>query len=103
MKVGMIEAVNTKSAAIAAAMMRSVGLHRFQSATISRTPAGVLGGGFRRRKLLGVSEMSVRRKTLAVMIYPKKRPSPPGADLEARALPRLAELLSSPSRENRES
>jgi hypothetical protein len=47
--------------------------------------------------------MSVRRKTLAVMIYPKKRPSPPGTDLEARALPRLAELPSSPRRENRES
>jgi hypothetical protein len=70
-----IEAVSTKSATIATAMMRSAQLHRFQSAAMSRTPAGALGG-FRRGKLLEASEMSVRRKTLAVMIYPKKHLSP---------------------------
>jgi hypothetical protein len=56
-------------------MMRSAQLHRFQSAAMSRIPAGTLGG-FRRGKLLEGSEMSVKRKTLAVMIYPKKHLSP---------------------------
>jgi hypothetical protein len=73
--VGVIETVSTKSATIATAMMRSPQLHRLQSAAISRIPADALNG-FRRRKFLGVSEMSVRRKTLAVMIYPKKHLSP---------------------------
>jgi hypothetical protein len=74
--VGVIETVSTKSATIATAMMRSPQLHRLQSAAISRIPAGALGGSFRRRKFLGASEMSVRRKTLAVMMHPKKHLSP---------------------------
>ena len=52
------------------AMKRSAQLHRFQSAAISRSPADVLDR-LRRLKCLGVSEMPVRRETLAVMTYPK--------------------------------
>lgn len=74
-KAGAVETLSTKRPSIATAMMRSAKFHRFQSATISRTPR-VAQSGFRREWAV-FSEKPDRRKTLAVMVCaPKKAPIP---------------------------
>lgn len=99
-KAGAVETLSTKRPSIATAMMRSAKFHRFQSATISRTPR-VAQSAFRRREWAVFSEKPDRRKTLAVMVCPKKSADPlASADLineNSAALGRA--LSSSPRRE----